>query len=388
MDLHEYQAKTILKGFGLPVPRGSVCRTSAEAEAAAETLGGRCVIKAQVHAGARGKAGGIRIVENPQEARHAAESMLGMKIVTKQTGAEGRIVRTAYVEEACHIGREFYLSLLVDRENETVCIVASGEGGMDIEETAASHPEKIFKCLVNRRVGLQHFQTIKVLQHLETGLDKLPLFSSLLLGLYDVFIHHDMSMLEVNPLVLTDEGTFMILDAKCSVDENALFRQEEIAEMIDYDEMDPRELEARKAGLSYIALEGSIGCMVNGAGLAMATMDIIKLSGGEPANFLDVGGGASQEMVKAGFEILLQDSQVKAILVNIFGGIVQCDMLARGIVDAVHELSISVPLVVRLQGTNVDEGKRILTESRLAIISADSMADAAEKAVRAAGGRS
>lgn len=386
MNLHEYQSKQILASYGLPVLRGYVCYTPGAAEAAADNLGGGiCVVKAQVHAGGRGKAGGVKLAKNPDEARKYAEQILGMKLVTPQTGAAGKLVRKVYVEDGCNIDREFYLSLLVNREQGCVSIVASTEGGMEIEEVADKSPEKIITLFVDPKTALQDFQGINLGLKLGLSVGLARQLSGLVGSLYNVFLENDMSLLEINPLVLTKEGEFIILDAKCVVDNNALFRQHEINELKDYDEMDSRDLEAGKYGLSYVGLDGNIGCMVNGAGLAMATMDIIKQKGGEPANFLDVGGGASKETVTEAFKILLSDSNVKAILVNIFGGIMKCDVIASGVVEAGKELGIEVPLVVRLQGTNVELGNKILEESGLKIIPASTMDEAAEKAVHAAG---
>lgn len=384
MNLHEYQSKALARTFGLPILRGYLCHTPGEVEAAADSLGvGLCVIKAQVHAGGRGKAGGVKLAKNSAEARAIAEKMLGMKLVTKQTGEKGKLVRKVYVEDACNIDREFYLSLLVDRTNRSIAIIASAEGGTEIEELSHKHPEKIIKASIDPRMGLQPFQCLELLLALGLDLSKQKDFSFLVSGLYQMFMRHDLSLVEVNPLVLTKEGNFVLLDAKCSVDDNAMFRQPELQGCFDYDETDEKEILACKHGLNYIALDGNIGCMVNGAGLAMATMDIIKLYGGRPANFLDVGGGANTDMVKGGFKILLSDPEVKGILVNIFGGIMRCDVIAQGVVQAAQELSLKVPLVVRLQGTNVDEGRKILGESPLKIISANSMDEAAKKIVEA-----
>jgi succinyl-CoA synthetase beta subunit len=370
--------------YGLPVLAGYVCYSPGEAEAAADNLKTPvCVVKAQVHAGGRGKAGGVKVTKSPAEARAAAEKILGMKLVTPQTGAQGKLVRKIYVEAGCNIEREFYLSMLVDRARKCISIVASTEGGMEIEEVAHSHPEKIHTVGVDPRVGLQPFQTASLLLKLGLPLAKQAAFSDLVMGLYKMFVENDLSLLEVNPLVLTKEGAFIVLDAKCAVDDNALFRHPKLKEMMDYDEQDARDLRAGKFGLSYVGLDGTIGCMVNGAGLAMGTMDIIKHFGGQPANFLDVGGGASKETVTEAFKILLSDENVKGILVNIFGGIMKCDVIAAGIVAAAKELSVKVPLVVRLQGTNVDLGRKILAESGLKIQPADTMDDAAKKIVAA-----
>ncbi|MGA1191330.1 MAG: ADP-forming succinate--CoA ligase subunit beta [Bdellovibrionota bacterium] len=387
MNLHEYQSKELLAAYGLPVLAGYCAYTPGEVEAAADLLGGGiCVVKAQVHAGGRGKAGGVKLAKNAEEARAYGEQILGMRLVTPQTGAEGKLVRKVYVEAGCNIDREFYLSLLVDRAAKRIAIVASTEGGMEIEEVAEKEPEKIITQLVDPSVGLQTFQTIQVGMSLGLSAAQARDFGEVVEGLYEMFIDCDLALLEINPLVLTKEGGFVLLDAKCATDNNALFRHPELKEYQDYDEMDPRDLRAGKFGLSYVGLSGNIGCMVNGAGLAMGTMDIIKEFGGEPANFLDVGGGASRETVTEAFKILLGDSNVKAILVNIFGGIMKCDVIASGIIEAAKSLSLSVPLVVRLQGTNVEEGRRILSQSGLNIVPADTMADAAEKVVQAAKG--
>jgi succinyl-CoA synthetase beta subunit len=384
MNLHEYQSKAVMGRYGLPVLPGYVCYTAGEIEAAADNLGGPVVvIKAQVHAGGRGKAGGVKIAKSSKEARQLGEKILGMKLVTPQTGAEGKLVRKVYVEAGCNIDKEFYLSLLVDRASKAVTIIASTEGGMEIEEVAHSQPEKIIKIQIDPKVGPQSYQLVNLCLKLGLPQEKLKDLSKLVHSLFRVFLERDLSLVEVNPLVLTKEGNFIILDAKCAVDDNALYRQVELKRLMDYDEMDAKDLDASKFGLSYVALDGSIGCMVNGAGLAMSTMDIIKMFGGNPANFLDVGGGASKETVTEAFKILLSDSKVKGILVNIFGGIMKCDVIAAGIVEAARELSVKVPLVVRLQGTNVEIGRKILSESGLKIIAADTMDDAAKKIVEA-----
>ncbi len=384
MNLHEYQSKELMRIYGLPVLSGRLCYTPGEAEAASDFLGGSvCVVKAQVHAGGRGKAGGVKLAKSSAEAKAHAAKILGMTLVTPQTGEEGKLVRKVYVEAGCNIDKEFYLSLLVDRSNRCISIVASAEGGMEIEKLAHDAPEKIIKIAIDPRVGLVPFQCLQLLLGLKIELSKLGALSHMMTNLYRMFLENDLSLVEVNPLVLTKEGTFIVLDAKCSVDDNGLFRRPQIEALMDYDEQDPKELAANKHGLSYVALDGSIGCMVNGAGLAMATMDIIKAFGGNPANFLDVGGGANKETVTEAFKILLSDEKVKCILVNIFGGIMKCDVIAGGIVEAAKELSLKVPLVVRLQGTNVEMGRKILAESGLKIISADTMDDAARKAVDA-----
>jgi succinyl-CoA synthetase beta subunit len=382
MNLHEYQAKQVLKRFGLPILSGHVCYTPGEAEAAADQLGGGiCVVKAQVHAGGRGKAGGVKLAKSSAEAREAAAKILGMKLVTPQTGAAGKIVHKVYVEAGCAIAKEYYLSMLVDRAKRCVSIIASTEGGMEIEEVAHKTPEKILNVRIDPKVGLQGYQASKLAIDLGVPLEARKHFAQVVKGLYTAFVDCDLALLEINPLVLTKENTFVLLDAKCALEDNAAFRQKEIHDMMDYDEQDPRDLRAQKYGLNYVGLDGNIGCLVNGAGLAMATMDIIKAFGGEPANFLDVGGGATKENVTEAFRILLSDTNVKGILVNIFGGIMKCDVIATGIIEAAKEVGLKVPLVVRLQGTNVDLGRKMLAESGLAITPADTMDDAAKKIV-------
>lgn len=387
MNLHEYQAKELMAEYGLSVLDGFLCYTPGEVEAAADNLDTElCVVKAQVHAGGRGKGGGVKLAKSSDQAREHGEAILGMRLVTPQTSAEGKLVHKVYVEAGCDIDREFYLSLLVDRANGAVSIVASTEGGMEIEEVAEKQPEKIINMLINPSVGLQNFQVGQLVSRLGLSVGHTKELGPLLIGLYDLFIKEDLSLLEINPLVLTKDGNFVILDAKCAVDDNALYRHPYLAELLDYDELDPKDLEAHKHGLSYVALDGNIGCMVNGAGLAMATMDIIKSSGGNPANFLDVGGGATKEKVTEAFKLILSDQNVKGILVNIFGGIMHCDVIANGVVAAAKELQLQVPLVVRLQGTNVEIGRKILGESGLAIEAADTMDDAANKIVAAVKG--
>jgi succinyl-CoA synthetase beta subunit len=382
MNLHEYQAKQVLREYGLPVLAGHICYTPGEAEAAADLLGGGvCVVKAQVHAGGRGKAGGVKVAKNTSDARAHAEKILGMTLVTPQTGAAGKLVRKVYVEAGCNIAKEYYLSLLVDRAKRGIVIIASTEGGMEIEEVAHKTPEKILNVMIDPKVGLQAYQTGKLAIDLGIPLEARKHFTQVVSGLYKAFVGCDLAMLEVNPLVLTKENTFVVLDAKVALEDNASFRQPKIRAMMDYDEQDPRDLRAQKYGLSYVGLDGNIGCLVNGAGLAMATMDIIKSFGGEPANFLDVGGGATKENVTEAFRILLSDPKVKGILVNIFGGIMKCDVIATGVIEAAKEVGLKVPLVVRLQGTNVDLGRKMLAESGLAITPADTMDDAAKKIV-------
>jgi succinyl-CoA synthetase beta subunit len=334
-----------------------------------------------VHAGGRGKAGGVKLAKNSAEARAHAEKILGMKLVTPQTGEAGKLVRKIYVEAGCNIAKEFYLSLLVDRASRCISIIASTEGGMEIEEVAHSNPEKILTVRIEPGVGLQTFQAAKLSIDLGIPAEARKSFVSVVQGLYKAFVDCDLAMLEINPLVLTKENTFVVLDAKVAMDDNAHFRQPKLHAMMDYDEQDPRDLRAQKFGLNYVGLDGNIGCLVNGAGLAMATMDIIKAFGGEPANFLDVGGGATKENVTEAFRILLSDSNVKGILINIFGGIMKCDVIATGVIEAAKEVGLKVPLVVRLQGTNVELGRKLLAESGLAITAADTMDDAAKKIV-------
>ncbi|MDC0359059.1 ADP-forming succinate--CoA ligase subunit beta [Oligoflexia bacterium] len=384
MNLHEYQSKELLATYGLPVLSGELCYTAGEAEAAFDNLGSEmCVIKAQVHAGGRGKGGGVKLAKSATEARAVADEILGMKLVTPQTGTDGKLVQKVYVESGCNIDRELYLSLLFDRDRKCLAIVASTAGGMEIEEVAKQTPEKIVTTFIDPKADLQAFQGISLGLKLGFSVSLARQFSELLFGLYGAYLENNLSLLEINPLVVTKEEELVILDAKCSVDDDALFRLPELKELMDYDEIDPNERRAGKAGLSYIGLDGSIGCMVNGAGLAMATMDIIKQYGAEPANFLDVGGDATKDTVAEAFRILLSDTRVKAILVNIFGGIMKCDVIAMGVVEAAKEIGVKVPLVVRLQGTNVELGRKILGESGLSIISADGMDDAAKKVVEA-----
>ncbi|BCS54699.1 ADP-forming succinate--CoA ligase subunit beta [Geobacter sp. SVR] len=387
MNIHEYQAKGILRSFGVPVPDGHVIYNSASAREWSKRLGeGPWVVKAQIHAGGRGKGGGVKLARTPNEVRDLAREMLGMTLVTHQTGPEGKLVKRVLVEEGCNIANELYVSLLVDRATSKVTVMASTEGGMDIEEVAAKTPEKIFMEAVDPLVGLTPFQCRKIAFSL--GLDGKLINKAvkLLEGLYTTFIACDCSLLEINPLVVTAENNLLALDAKFGFDDNALFRHPKIADLRDYDEEDHNEIEASQYDLSYISLTGNIGCLVNGAGLAMATMDIIKHYGGDPANFLDVGGGATIERVTEAFKIILSDANVKGILVNIFGGIMKCDVIATGVVEAAKQVGIKVPLVVRLEGTNVALGKQMLAESGLNIVTADGMADAAQKIVAAVKG--
>jgi succinyl-CoA synthetase beta subunit len=383
MNIHEYQAKDLLKRYGVSVPAGKVAATPEEVRAAAAELGGRCVVKAQIHAGGRGKGGGVKIAASPEEAEKIAVGMLGKKLFTHQTGPDGREVRKVLVEQALDIERELYLAIVLDRAESRVAVIASSEGGVEIEEVAAKTPERILKELVHPALGLQPFQCRKLADALGVRPEHGGKLITLMQGLYRAFDECDASLAEVNPLVLTRDGNVLALDAKMNFDANALFRHPEIVALRDLNEEDPREIEASKYDLSYISLDGNIACMVNGAGLAMATMDIIKLCGGEPANFLDVGGGADKEKVAQAFRILMADSRVRGVLINIFGGIMRCDVLAQGVVDAARELKVNVPLVVRMQGTNVEIGRKILADSGLPIIAADTMAEAAEKIVAA-----
>ncbi|HEY7556730.1 MAG TPA: ADP-forming succinate--CoA ligase subunit beta [Candidatus Binatia bacterium] len=383
MNIHEFQAKDLLRRYGVPVPNGKVAFTPQEAKAAAVELGGRCVVKAQIHAGGRGKAGGVKLAASPEEAESAAKGMLGKKLVTHQTGPEGREIRQVLIEQSVNIARELYLGMVLDRAKSRVAVICSSEGGVEIEAVAAAHPEKILKELIDPVIGLQPFQCRRLAYALELPAQHVNKLVAMMQALYRAFDDCDCSIAEINPLILTKEGVVMALDAKMNFDANALFRHKEILALRDLNEEDPREVEASRHELSYISLNGNIACMVNGAGLAMATMDIIKQYGGEPANFLDVGGGANKEKVAHAFKILLADDRVRGVLINIFGGIMRCDVLAQGVVDAARDLSVSLPLVVRMQGTNVDEGKKILAGSGLPIISAETMAEAAEKIVAA-----
>ena len=382
MNIHEHQAKDLLKPFGVPVPKGRVANTAAEAGTIAREMGGTVVVKAQIHAGGRGKAGGVKVVKSPEEAEKAAAAMLGKTLVTHQTGPQGREVKRLLIEEGLPIARELYLGMVLDRATGRVTVIASTEGGVEIEEVARKSPEKILKEVIDPAVGLLPFQCRRLAYALGLGKQAGP-FTALLQALARAFAEKDCSLAEINPLVVTQDGRLLALDAKINIDNNALFRRPEIEALRDLNEEDPKEYEASKLGLSYISLDGNIGCMVNGAGLAMATMDIIKLCGGEPANFLDVGGGATKERVTEAFKILLSDKRVKGVLVNIFGGIMRCDVIAQGVVDAARELGVTVPLVVRLQGTNVEQGRKILADSGLAITPAETIGDAAEKIVKA-----
>ncbi|MBT3766188.1 MAG: ADP-forming succinate--CoA ligase subunit beta [Rhodospirillaceae bacterium] len=384
MNIHEYQAKQLLAKYGVAVPKGGVAYTVGEAEQIAKELGGPVwVVKAQIHAGGRGKGGGVKVVKSLDDVKNAADTILGMQLVTHQTGPVGKEVKRVYIEDGCDIARELYLSVLIDRATSRITIMASTEGGMDIEEVAEKTPEKIIKVSIDPVTGISGFHARQLAFGL--GLEGTQVRSGvkLITSIYNAFVDLDASLVEVNPLVVTGAGDVMALDAKMNFDDNALFRHKDVEELRDEDEEDPAELEAARHELNYIRLDGEIGCMVNGAGLAMATMDIIKLHGSDPANFLDVGGGATKERVTTAFKIILGDDKVKGILVNIFGGIMRCDIIAEGVVAAAKEVSIAVPLVVRLEGTNVELGKEILAKSGLAIIPADDLDDAAKKVVAA-----
>jgi len=384
MDIHEYQAKELLSSFGVAIPRGGVVYSPDQAVYRAAEIGGnRWVVKAQIHSGARGKAGGVKVCSTEHEVHAAAAGMLGHRLVTKQTGPQGKLVHRLYVEAAVPIARELYVGLVLDRRTERICVVAAPEGGMEIEEIAQKRPESILREVVEPAVGMQAFQARELAFGLELAPAQVGQFVRAVLGAYRAFRDLDATMVEINPLVVTQDGQVLALDAKMSFDDNALFRRPTVRELRDYAEEDPREAEAAKYGLNYIALDGDIGCIVNGAGLAMATMDMIKHAGGEPANFLDIGGGASPERVAAAFRLVLSDAQVRAILVNIFAGINRCDWVAQGIVQAAREVNVTVPVVARLAGTNVEEGRRILHESGLPIVTAEGLAEAAQAAVTA-----
>ena len=384
MNIHEYQAKGLIAKFGVAVPRGTIAYTPEEAAAAAERLGGTVwVVKAQIHAGGRGKAGGVKVVRSVADVAKAAAALLGKKLVTHQTGPAGKEVTRVYVEEGCDVRRELYLGLLIDRSTARVTCVASTEGGTEIEEVAARQPEKILKVGIDPATGLMPHHARRIAYGLGLKDRQVGAAVKLVSAMYRAFTEIDASVVEINPLVVTGASEVLALDAKLAFDDNALFRHPEVAELRDESEEDPAELEAGRHGLNYVKLAGNIGCMVNGAGLAMATMDIIKLHGGEPANFLDVGGGATKERVTTAFRLILSDPHVEGILVNIFGGIMRCDVIAEGVVAAAREIGLQVPLVVRLEGTNVELGKKILRDSGLPILSADNLADAAEKIVKA-----
>ncbi len=385
MDIHEYQAKELLSKFGVPIPRGGLAYSPEQATYRANEIGGSVwVVKAQIHAGARGKAGGVKICRTDEDIWEAADTLLGKKLVTTQTGPQGKLVSRLYIEEGTNIDKEIYLSLVMDRAKERIVVCASAAGGMDIEEITESDPDSVLNVVVDPAVGMQGFQAREIAFGLGIEPELVNKFERTILGCYRAFRDLDATMVEVNPLVITQEGAVVALDAKMSFDDNALFRRPQISELRDKSQEDPRETYASDRGLSYVGLEGDIGCIVNGAGLAMATLDMIKVAGGEPANFLDIGGGASPERVQKSFRAVLRDSNVKAVLVNVFAGINRCDWVAKGVVLAVQELDIKVPVVVRLAGTNVEEGRKIIAESGLTLQAAESLRDAAEKAVSAA----
>jgi succinyl-CoA synthetase beta subunit len=388
VKIHEYQAKAVLARFGVPVPRGEVVFTAAEAADAAKRIGSPiAVVKAQIHAGGRGKGGGVKVAKSIADVEPLARQMIGMTLVTHQTGPEGKKVGRVLIEEGLDIDRELYLSILIDRATASPVLIASAAGGMDIEEVAAKQPEKILREHINPGTGIAPFQGRKLAFGMGLSGAAVNKLAKLLDAVYRAFVETDASMIEINPLILTKGGDLLALDAKVSFDDNALYRHPDLRELRDISEEDPLEVEASKFSLNYIRLDGNIGCMVNGAGLAMATMDIIKLAGGEPANFLDVGGGANAEQIKNAFRILMADKNVKAVLINIFGGILRCDVLAQGVIAAVTELGVRVPIVVRMEGTNVEEGKKMLQESGLSFTTADSMGEAADKVVALAGKR-
>lgn len=387
MNLHEYQAKQLFAEYGVPVLKGAAAKSIAEAEAAAKTLGGAgWVIKAQVHAGGRGKAGGVKLVKSVDELKAAAQKYLGSRLVTHQTDAKGLPINTVLIESLCDIGKELYVSLMVDRNSERVVIMASAMGGMDIEEVAAKQPEALIKIIVDPVAGLMPYQCRQISFGMGLPVELSGPMTKLLTGLYKMFTEKDCSLVEINPLVITKAGELLALDAKVGIDGSALYRQKTLAAMQDASQEDPTEHEAEQHGLNYVTLDGNIGCMVNGAGLAMATMDLIKLHGGMPANFLDVGGGTTAEKVAEAFKLILADAKVKAVLVNIFGGIVRCNLIAEGIIAAVKEVGVTIPVVVRLEGTNAQQGRELLDNSGLAITSALDLTDAAQKVVAASKG--
>jgi succinyl-CoA synthetase beta subunit len=382
MKIHEYQAKAILAAHGVPVPQGEVVLNPAEARRVVQRLGGgTVVVKAQIHAGGRGKGGGVKVVKGPDEAERAARDMLGMRLVTYQTGSDGQIVQRVLIEQGLKIKRELYLGMVLDRASEKPVLMASQEGGVEIERVAHETPERIFKEFIHPGAGLAAYQSRKLAFALGLEGPQLAQAGRLMTAVYDTFRTTDASLIEVNPLIVTEEGSLLALDAKMNFDDNALYRHPDIKELRDLAEEAPLEVEASKYSLNYIKLDGTVGCMVNGAGLAMATMDIIKLAGGEPANFLDVGGGANAEQIRNAFKILMSDKSVKAVLINIFGGILRCDVLSEGVIAAVKELGVPVPIVIRMEGTNVEEGKRMLRESGLNFTTADTMGEAADKVV-------
>ena len=386
MNIHEYQAKAVLADFGVQVLRGQVAYTPEEAESAARELGGPIwVVKSQIHAGGRGKGGGVKLARSIEEVRQLANDMLGMTLVTHQTGPAGRIVKRVYIEDGCDIDRELYLGAVIDRASSRVTLMASTEGGVEIEEVAAKTPEKIIMVAIDPATGFMPYHGRRLAYGLGLTGKQVRSAVAFMKGVYTALVERDASLVEINPLVVTKTGEIVALDAKMNFDSNALYRQPKITELRDQDEEDPQEVEASRHELNYIKLDGNIGCMVNGAGLAMATMDIIKLCGGEPANFLDVGGGATKERVTAAFKLLLSDPKVEGVLVNIFGGIMRCDVIAEGVVAAAREVNLEIPLVVRLEGTNVELGKQIMADSGLAIIPADDLGDAARRVVDAVG---
>ena len=383
MKIHEYQASQLFRAYDLPIPEGHLAVTAGEAYEIAKALT-PCVVKAQIHSGGRGKAGGVKMASTPEEAKKTASEMLGMKLVTKQTGSEGKTVRKVYLSETVNVKKEYYLSVTTDSGSGSLMIIASAEGGTEIEEIAKNHPEKILKVPVSVTEGFKRYQGLRLADYLDLSGDHQKELLKILQGMIRLFLEKDASLVEINPLVLTEEGNLLCLDAKINFDDNALFRHPEITELRDIDEEDAREYEASKFGLNYISLHGNIGCLVNGAGLAMATMDEIQAKGGAPANFLDVGGSATAEKVTAAFRLLISDEKVEAIFVNIFGGIMHCDIIAEGVITAVSETGLKLPLIIRLEGTNAAEGKKMLDESGLDLITASDMADGAEKAVAAA----
>jgi succinyl-CoA synthetase beta subunit len=385
MKIHEYQGKSILAKYGVPVPKGEVAFSAEDARGAAERLGGGVVVvKAQIHAGGRGKGGGVKVVTGPTEAFEAARKMLGMTLVTHQTGPEGRVVQRILVEQGVQITRELYLGLVIDRQSKRPVLMVSPDGGVEIEKVAEETPDRIFKAFIDPALGLQGFQARALAFSLGLSGDQLKQAVKLMTAVYQAFVATDASLLEINPLIVTGAGDLLALDAKMTFDDNALYRHADIKEFRDLGEEDPLEVEASKFQLNYIKLDGTVGCMVNGAGLAMATMDIIKLAGGEPANFLDVGGGANADQIKNAFRILTSDKAVKAVLINIFGGILRCDILAQGVIAAVKDLGVRVPIVIRMEGTNVELGKQMLKDSGLNFATADDMNEAAKKVVAAA----
>jgi succinyl-CoA synthetase beta subunit len=382
MKIHEYQAKAILARYGVPVPQGEIVFDADHAAAAAQRLGGgTVVVKAQIHAGGRGKGGGVKVVKNPDEARAAAAKIIGMQLVTHQTGPQGQKVQRVLVEQGLRIVRELYLGLVLDRTTERPVMMASPDGGVEIEKVAEEHPERIFKAFIHPAIGLSAYQTRQLAFALGLEGAQVGQAAKLMTAVFDAFKATDASLVEINPLIVTEEGTLLALDAKMNFDDNALYRHPDVAELRDLSEEDPLEIDASKFSLNYIKLDGTIGCMVNGAGLAMATMDIIKLAGGEPANFLDVGGGANAEQIKNAFRILMADKAVRAVLINIFGGILRCDVLAEGVIAAVKDLGVPVPIVIRMEGTNVEKGKQMLRDSGLNFATADDMNEAAQKVV-------